>query len=44
MPQLDASPGEPDERGFTDGRLRLLDVSRMAPAEWEAFKRSRLGE
>ena len=34
----------PDEPGFTDGRLRLLGVERKTPAEWETFKRSRLGE
>src|SRR5262245_11910851 len=34
----------PDEPGFEDGRLRLLEVSKMTAVEWEAFKRSRLGE
>jgi len=34
----------PDEPGFTDGRLRLLGVERMTPAEWESFQRARLGE
>lgn len=34
----------PDEPGFDDGRLRLIEVGRMTPAEWNAFKRSRLGE
>ena len=34
----------PDEPGFTDGRLRLLGVERKTPAEWESFKRARLGE
>jgi hypothetical protein len=34
----------PDEPGFVDGRLRLLEVVPMAPEAWEAFKRSRLGE
>jgi hypothetical protein len=33
-----------DEPGFVDGRLRLLEVQKMTPAQWEAFKRSRLGE
>jgi hypothetical protein len=34
----------PDEPGFVDGRLRLLEVQQMTAAEREAFKRSRLGE
>lgn len=34
----------PDEPGFVDGRLRLLEVAHMTLAEWEAFKRARLGE
>jgi hypothetical protein len=34
----------PDEPGFVDGRLRLLEVARLTPAEWEGFKRVRLGE
>jgi hypothetical protein len=34
----------PDEPGFTDGRLRLLEVLTMTPEAWEAFKRARLGE
>jgi hypothetical protein len=34
----------PDEPGFTDGRLRLLEVVTMTPEAWETFKRSRLGD
>jgi len=34
----------PDEPGFTDGRLRLLEVTPMTTAQWDAFKRARLGE
>jgi hypothetical protein len=34
----------PDEPGFVDGRLRLLEGVPMTAAAWEAFKRSRLGE
>jgi hypothetical protein len=34
----------PDEPGFTDGRLRLLEVTPMTAAQWESFKRARLGE
>jgi hypothetical protein len=34
----------PDEPGFVDGRLRLLETSTMTQAEWETFKRARLGE
>jgi hypothetical protein len=33
----------PDKPGFEDVRLRQLDVVSMTPAEWEAFKRQRLG-
>lgn len=34
----------PDEPGFTDVRLRQLGTETMSPAQWEAFKRQRLGE
>jgi hypothetical protein len=34
----------PDEPGFTDVRLRLLEVASLSPEAWEAFKRARLGE
>ncbi len=34
----------PDEPGFDDGRLRLLEIVPMSVEAWEAFKRARLGE
>ena len=34
----------PDEPGFTDGRLRLLEMTPMTAAQWESFKNARLGE
>jgi hypothetical protein len=34
----------PDEPGFVDGRLRLLETAWLTPEEWERFKRERLGE
>jgi hypothetical protein len=34
----------PDEPGFVDGRLRLLEVSSLTSAEWERFKGARLGK
>jgi hypothetical protein len=33
----------PDEPGFTDGRLRLLELASMNSEQWEAYKRSRVG-
>lgn len=34
----------PDEPGFTDVRLRQLTTETMTATQWEAFKRTRLGE
>lgn len=33
----------PDEPGFVDGRMRLLEVASMTPEAWESYKRSRVG-
>jgi len=33
----------PDEPGFVDGRLKLLEVESMTGDEWESYKRSRVG-
>ena len=32
----------PDEPGYTDVRLQLRSIRRLAPAEWEAYKRERV--
>lgn len=33
----------PDEPGFIDGRLRLTRTMELAPKEWEAYKRAKVG-
>lgn len=33
----------PDEPGYTDVRLQLRAMRRVTPAEWEAYKRERVG-
>jgi hypothetical protein len=34
----------PDEPGFQNGMIQLIKTHRMNPAEWETFKRKKLGE
>jgi hypothetical protein len=34
----------PDEPGFTDVRFRLQSVAEISPADWEAYKRERIGD
>jgi hypothetical protein len=34
----------PDEPGFTDVRFRLQSITEISPADWEAYKRERIGE
>ena len=34
----------PDEPGFDNGMLRLVDKYKMKPEQWESFKRKKLGE
>jgi len=34
----------PDEPGFQNGMMQLIKTHRMTPAEWETFKRKKLGE
>jgi hypothetical protein len=33
----------PDEPGYTDVRLQLRSMRRLTPAQWEAYKRERIG-
>lgn len=33
----------PDEPGFQNGMMQLIRTHRMTPAEWESFKRKKLG-